>query len=149
MDGGDVLVAGRRVFVGLSSRTNLEGARQLRAILAPLGYTVEEIEVRGCLHLKSAVTLVGENLLLMNPAWLPRQPFSSFDCIAVDPEEPRAANAVLAGERVIFPRAFPRTRERLEERGSQVLTVEASELAKAEGALTCCSLIFEPPVEKV
>jgi dimethylargininase len=143
MDGGDVLVAGRRVFVGVSSRTNPEGAEQLRAILKPYGYAVQEIEVQDCLHLKSAVTLVGENLLLMNPAWLPTDSFSSFDRIEVDPVEPMAANAVLAGGQVICAAAFPRTRERMEGRGLQVRVVDASELAKAGGALTCCSLIFD------
>jgi len=143
MDGGDVLVTGHRVLVGLSIRTNRAAAVQLRAILAPFGYSVEEIEVRGCLHLKSAVTQIGENLLLMNPAWLPPGPFASFDRIAVDPQEPRAANALLAGGRIIFPAVFPRTREHLEQLGLRVCCVNASELAKAEGALTCCSLIFE------
>jgi len=143
MDGGDVFVAGRRVYVGISRRTNPEGAGQLRAILAPYGYLVQEIEVRGCLHLKSAVTLVGENLLLINPAWLPREPFSSFERIEVDPREPSAANAALAGSQVICAAAFPRTRERLQARGLAVRSVDLSELAKAEGALTCCSLIFD------
>jgi dimethylargininase len=143
MDGGDVLVTRRRVFVGLSIRTNCAAAAQLRSILAPFGYRVQEIEVRGCLHLKSAVTQIGENLLLMNPAWLPPGPFASFDRIAVDPQEPRGANAVLAGRRIIFPTAYPRTRERVEQLGLRVCCVDADELAKAEGALTCCSLIFE------
>jgi len=143
MDGGDVLAAGRQVFVGVSSRTNPEGARQLRAIIAPYGYTVEEIEVRGCLHLKSAVTLVGDNLLLMNSAWLPENPFTFFDRIEVDPREPSAANTVLAGGQLICAAAYPRTNERLQQRGLSVQAVDASELAKAEGALTCCSLIFE------
>src|SRR5579871_4813201 len=84
VDGGDVLVAGRHVFVGISGRTNLHGARQIGTILTPFGYQVHEIEVRACLHLKSAVTLVGENLLLLNPAWLPSGVFSAFDCLEVD-----------------------------------------------------------------
>lgn len=145
MDGGDILVTGSRVFAGISGRTNAEGARQLRVILAPYGYLVQEIQVRGCLHLKSAVTLVGENLLLVNPASLPSDLFASFERIEVDPREPTGANAVLAGDDVIFAAAYPRTRERLEARGLRVRTVEADELAKAEGAITCCSLIFEAP----
>lgn len=143
MDGGDVLVAGRLVFVGLSGRTNQEGVRQLRVILAPYGYTVEHIEVHGCLHLKSAVTLVGENLLLMNSAWLPDGSFRSFDRVEVDPREPLAANAVLANAQVICAASFPRTRDRLQAKGLRACAVDVSELAKAEGALTCCSLIFD------
>jgi dimethylargininase len=149
IDGGDVLVAGRRVFVGISSRTNHDAVRQLRAILASHGYTVEEVEVRCCLHLKSAVTLIGENLLLVNPAWLPPEPFASFDRVEVAPQEPMAANALLVGGHVIVAAPYPRTRERIERHGlaagSKLRTVDVSELAKAEGALTCCSLIFESP----
>jgi dimethylargininase len=146
MDGGDVLAVGHLVFVGISGRTNREGASQLRAILAPYGYEVQEVEVRGCLHLKSAVTLAGKNLLLMNSAWLPPDPFSSFDRVEVDPLEPWAANAVSVLGQVILAASLPRTHERLRKRGLQVRAVEASELAKAEGALTCCSLIFDSEV---
>jgi dimethylargininase len=142
----DVLVVGDRVFVGISSRTNSDAARQLRAILAPHGYSVEEIAVRGCLHLKSAVTCIGENLLLMNPAWLPANPFASFDHIEVDPREPMAANAASVGDQLILAAAFPHTRERLQHCGLQVRAIDVSELAKAEGALTCCSLICESEV---
>jgi len=141
-DGGDVLVVGRHVFVGRSSRTNDAGIADLRRVLAPFGYDVTPIEVHGCLHLKSAATAVGENLLLINPAWLPREPFARFDCIDVHPDEPSAANALRIGDRIIYPTMFPLTRARLERRGLQVSAVDVSEVAKAEGAVTCCSLIF-------
>ena len=113
-------------------------------MLAPYGYEVTTIEVRGCLHLKSAVTAVGDDLLLMNSAWLPLAPFRAFDRIDVHADEPAAANALRVGGRIIYPTSFPRTLERLERRGLQVLTVDASEVAKAEGAVTCCSLVFAP-----
>jgi dimethylargininase len=142
-DGGDVLVVGRHVFIGRSSRTNDAGIDDVRRVLAPFGYDVTPIEVYGCLHLKSAATAVGENLLLINPAWLPREPFARFDCIDVHPDEPSAANALRLRDRIVYPTMFPLTLERLERRGLRVCTVDASEVAKAEGAVTCCSLIFE------
>jgi dimethylargininase len=142
-DGGDVLVVGRHVFVGRSSRTNDAGIDDVRRTLASFGYDLTPIEVHGCLHLKSAATAVGDNLLLINPAWLPREPFSRFDCIAVHPDEPSAANALRIRDRIIYPTMFPLTLERLERRGLRVCAVDASEVAKAEGAVTCCSLIFE------
>ena len=145
MDGGDVLVVGHRVFVGRSSRTNGEGIRQMRGFLTPFGYVVEEIEVTGCLHLKSAVTALGDHLLLVNPAWLPMLPaesFRDFERLDVDPSEQMAANALRVAETIVYPESFPRTLERLERRGLQVRAVDASELQKAEGAVTCCSLIF-------
>ncbi len=141
VDGGDVLVVGRRVFVGRSRRTNDIGIDQMRRLLAPHGYEVESVVVEGCLHLKSAVTVVGDRLLLTNPAWVPLEPFRSFDRVDVHPDEPWAANALWLGDRVIYPVAWPRTAERLEKGGVKVRKVEAGELAKAEGAVTCCSLL--------
>jgi dimethylargininase len=141
VDGGDVLVAGRRVFVGRSTRTNADAIAQLRRILAPHGYIVCEVTVRQCLHLKSAVTAVGDAALLANRGWFDTTAFSGFEWVDVDEAEPAAANALRLVDRVIVPAAFPRTAARLESRGFRVQRVDASELAKAEGAVTCCSLI--------
>lgn len=143
MDGGDVLVAGRCVFVGISSRTNAAAAAQVRQLLAPYGYTICEVVVRGCLHLKSAVTSVADGVLLRNPRWVDADAFPGFELVDVDPREPRAANAVRLRDRIVFPAAFPCTADRLRARGLRVETVDASELAKAEGAVTCCSLIVD------
>jgi dimethylargininase len=142
LDGGDVLVVGREIFVGASDRTNANGAAQLRRLVSPYGYTVESVPVTGCLHLKSAVTAVAEDTLLINPAWVPADRFGEFTLIEIDPGEPYAANAVVVGGKVIYPAAFPRTRNRLESHHLAVETVDVDELAKAEGAVTCCSLIF-------
>ncbi len=141
LDGGDVLVVGRRVFVGSSGRTNAEGTDQLRRVLAPFGYTVDPIPVAGCLHLKSAVTTVGERTLVINRAWIDAARFDDFDLVDVDPLEPFAANALRIGDAVIFPAEHPRTIGRLRARGIHLLSVPAGELAKAEGGVTCCSVI--------
>jgi dimethylargininase len=142
IDGGDVLVSGRSIFIGLSSRTNAPAVDQVRAIVESHGYSVHTVRVTGCLHLKSAVTEAGKGLLLMNPAWAPAPAFAGFDIIDVDPTEPYAANVVRVGERLLYPTLFPRTRRRLEDRACNVTVVDVSELAKAEGAVTCCSLIL-------
>ncbi len=142
LDGGDVLVLDRNVYVGLSSRTNREGIGQLRARLAPLGYPVEEVPVTRCLHLKSAVTQVAPGAVLLDPAWVDRSAFDRYRIVETDPGEPHAANALLVGDAVIYPAAFPRTAERLERARIRLVTVDVSELAKAEGAVTCCSLIL-------
>jgi dimethylargininase len=141
LDGGDVLTVGKRLFVGVSTRTNAEAARQLRRILGPHGYSVCEVTVAGCLHLKSAVTALDDRTLLVNPDWIPAAAFTGYDLVAVDPDEPSAANALRLDDRIIFPSAFPRTAARLRAHGCRIVTVDASELAKAEGAVTCCSLI--------
>jgi len=138
-----VLRVGTRMFVGVSSRTNHDGVAQLRRLVAPHGYAVCEVQVRGCLHLKSAVTAVSGEALVINPAWLPRRAFDGFDVIEIDPAEPMAANVLRLADRLVVASAFPRTADRLAARGFRLVYVDASELAKAEGALTCCSLIVE------
>ena len=143
VDGGDVLVAGRHVFVGRSTRTNQAAAIQIRRLVEPLGYTVTETEVRGCLHLKSAVTVLDDDRLLVNPEWIDASAFDGFTLVDVAPEEPSAANALRLADRIIFARAFPRTADRIAALGLRLELVDASELAKAEGAVTCCSLIVE------
>ncbi|MFA6958147.1 MAG: dimethylargininase [Thermoanaerobaculia bacterium] len=141
LDGGDVLRAGRLIRVGRTARTSDEGIAQLHSILAPFGYDVGPAELSGCLHLKTAITPVAPNLLLINAAWVDRVQFPGFEFIEVDPAEPFASNALLVGDAVILSSAFPRTRARLEARGIRVVTVDATELAKAEGGVTCCSLL--------
>jgi dimethylargininase len=141
LDGGDVLQLDRVLYVGDTLRTNSRGIDNLRELVAPHGYRVEAVTVEGCLHLKSAVTRVSSDALLMNRAWLPAAPFGEWRIIDVDPSEPAAANALRIGESVVFPEELTRTRRRLEGDGIDVRPVPASELAKAEGGVTCCSLI--------
>jgi dimethylargininase len=143
LDGGDVLVVGRQVYVGLSARTNRAGINQVVRILGAAGYAVRPVTVGGCLHLKSAVTTVGPDTVLINRGVVPAEAFTGLTLIDVDPDEPSAANALLVGHVIVYPAAFPKTRARLEARGLRVRTVEVDELAKAEGAVTCCSLVFE------
>lgn len=142
LDGGDVLAVGRTVFVGISERTNAAGITQLRCSLRPLGYEVREVDVHGCLHLKSAMTAPSDELLLVNRAWIPTAALEGFDAVEVHPDEPFGANVVRLADRVIHAAAFPRTRERIERRGIRVDSVDLSELAKAEGAVTCCSILI-------
>ena len=142
VDGGDVLVVGRRVYVGRSGRTNDAGIARMRAILEPAGYDVAGVDVTGCLHLKSAVAAVGEGLLLINPQWVSRTVFTGCEFVDIDPAERSAANALRIRDVVIYPTSFPKTAERLTRRGVRLRMVDVSELAKAEGAVTCCSLVF-------
>lgn len=142
LDGGDVLRVDRTLFVGLSSRSNRAALAQLQNLLVPLGYTVQGIKIRDCLHLKSAVTKVARNTLLINPAWIKKSAFQDMNLIEVHPDEPFAGNALLVGEKVLLAAAFPGTQRRLEKKGITVQTTDVSELAKAEGGVTCCSLIF-------
>jgi dimethylargininase len=143
LEGGDVLRIGRKLFAGLTKRSNAEGVRQLAGLVKPHGYEVISVPVTGCLHLKSAVTCIAENTLLANRAWFDPAPFAGYDWIDVDPREPHAANAVALGGTIIFPASFPRTRGRIGSLDYRVTPVDISELQKAEAGLTCSSLIFE------
>ena len=100
------------------------------------------MSVTGCLHLKSAVTQVSQDTLLINPEWAPKEAFPGMQFIEIDPSEPYAANAVLVDGAIIYPSSFPRTKAKLQTVGIRTVIVDADELAKAEGAVTCCSLIF-------
>ncbi len=142
LDGGDVLVSGRTLFVGLTARTSTLGAAELARITVSAGYTVRTVPVTGCLHLKSAVTEVGDRTLLINPAWVDASLFEDYRLICSDPVELFGANALCIGDAVIYPAEFPRTGKRLRNEGFEVREVEASELAKAEGGVTCCSLVL-------
>jgi dimethylargininase len=143
VDGGDVLRIGKRVYVGRTGRTNAAGIEQLSQLLRRWGYEVTGVEVRGCLHLKSAATQVGRELALMNPVWVDKGVFRGVEFVEVDSREPNGANGLWVREQVVYPAGFPRTRERLEGRGVRVVTVDNRELAKAEGAMTCCSVIVD------
>jgi len=145
VDGGDVLVVGRAVFVGGSARTNVRGVEQMRTILAPHGYTVTAVPVSGCLHLKSAVTAISNDRLLVNRRWIDIDAFSSFDLVDIDQGEPFAANVLLIGSALVYPTGFPRTADILDRLGFSLRMVDVGELAKAEGAVTCCSVIFHAP----
>ena len=141
VEGGDVFRVGQRLFAGVSSRTNAEGIRQLASIVAPYGYEVVSVAVTGCLHLKSAATALNSETVLLNPAWIAPRVFDNYDRVEIDPAETAAANVVSVNGRLIAGAAFSRTCERLERRGFSVVGVDARELARAEGALTCCSLL--------
>ena len=143
VDGGDVLVLGKDIFVGMSTRSNQAAVDQMNALLGKFEYHAQGVELHDCLHLKSAVTQVDSGTLLINRNWADAHHFAKFDLIDVDPSEPFAANCLPVNGGIIFPAAFPKTRAKLEARGYKVRTVQVGELAKAEGAVTCCCLIIQ------
>jgi len=145
LEGGDILRLGRKLFIGLTARSNADGIAQLSAIVAPYGYQVVGVPVPGCLHLKSAVTALDEHTLLANRAWFDSSYFSGYAWLDVDSTEPHASNALALCGTVIFPASFPLTRARIEARAFTVATLDISELQKAESGLTCSSLLFDAP----
>ncbi|MBV6451932.1 MAG: N(G),N(G)-dimethylarginine dimethylaminohydrolase [Anaerolineales bacterium] len=141
VDGGDVLVIGKKIFVGMSTRSNRNAIEQMNQLLGKYDYRTQGVELRDCLHLKSAVTRVDDETLLINRKWVDVEIFEGYKLIDIDPAEPHAANCLPLNGSLIFPTAFPNTTSRLEACGYKIKPVTVDELAKAEGAVTCCSLI--------
>jgi dimethylargininase len=143
LEGGDVLRVGRKLLVGISSRTNQAGRAALAEIGSRFGYEILPVPVRGCLHLKSAVTALPDGTLLLNAAWLDTKALKGFPLLPVPETEPSATNVLRAGGRVCLPVAYPQTAALLRQRGFAIETVDVSEFAKAEGCVTCLSLLIE------
>lgn len=143
IDGGDVVCSGRDVFVGLSQRTNPAGVDALRAILAPFGYTVTAVPVLRCLHLKSACSALPDGSLLVNAQLIATSTIHGRKLVSVPKDEPLAGDVLVIGERIIASDAFPETISLLAARGWEVIPVSVSEFAKAEGGVTCMSLVFD------
>ena len=143
IEGGDVLQIDREIFIGRSARTDDRGIAEANRILAPFGYRVVGVDVADGLHLKTACTALDSSTLLANRAWLDMAPFQRFNVIDVHPDEPTAANVLRIGERIVMHEGSRRTLARVRESFPDVQTVDISEFAKADGGLTCLSLVFE------
>ena len=145
IDGGDICEAEDHFFIGLSHRTNEEGARQLAAHLASFGYTSSIIDVRAMttiLHLKSGISYIGENTLVVMEEMAQNGQFRKFDLIRVSAEESYAANCVRINDRVLVAAGFPKLTAGLSARGFNALVLEMSEFQKMDGGLSCLSLRF-------
>ena len=142
LDGGDVLCVGRTLFVGISTRTNAAAVAALASVVSRFGYRVEAVQTTGALHLKTAVTALASDLLLMNPAWLAGDAFPGWRRIHVDPGEPFAGNSLGIGDALFMQSAHQRTAEHVAAAGFAVDLMDISEFAKAEAGLTCLSVII-------
>ena len=142
LDGGDVLQVDDHFFIGISERTNTEGAWQLNRILARYGYTASTIELDAMLHLKTGVSYLGEGRLVAIGDLQQHPDFRPFDIIPVDVSEAYAANCIRINDRVLLPAGFPKTRQALEDRGYRVVELEMSEFRKMDGGLSCLSIRF-------
>lgn len=143
LEGGDVLRVDRTLFVGLSSRTNLEGIKQFQKIIEPLDYQLVIVPVKGCLHLKTACTALDHQTFLIHSDWVDPTSLQTFGELLEIPEsEPFAANTLRVGDSILVSSSTPRTAELLINK-YQVVTIDISEFSKAEAGVTCLSLIFQ------
>lgn len=142
LDGGDVLMVDRHFFIGMSQRTNLDGATQLGQILEQYGYTWTTVPVPSGLHLKSSVNYVGQQTLLLTEELAERPEFKNFSTIIVSKLEEYACNTLYVNDSLIMPAGFPATRQQLETLNSPIIELDMSEVCKMDGGLTCLSLRF-------
>lgn len=142
LDGGDVLRADGQFYVGLSRRTNLDGANALGEALAPFGYGVTPVAVTGCLHLKTAASYLGEGRMLVHRPWFDASRLSGFELFDVPADEGWGANVLILGTDAVLPAGFPGTRALLERLGLRTHEVAFTELLKAEAGVTCESIVF-------
>ena len=140
VEGGDILMVGNHFFIGLSDRTNLEGAAQLAALLANAGHTSENIQVASGLHLKSSINYIGRDTLLVTKSLADHPAFASYKKILLDPDEEVAANTLWINGTLLTPRGFPKTYSKLSKLGLRIIELDISEVQKMDGGLTCMSL---------
>ncbi|MFC1878856.1 arginine deiminase family protein [Chloroflexota bacterium] len=142
VDGGDVLQVGSHFFIGISERTNQEGARQLGAILAQHGNTWTGVPLSAGLHLKSSVNYAGKDTLLITNDFAKMDLFKGYKKIVLDADEAYAANTLLINDHLLTPSGFPATRRKLDSLGLEIIEMDVSEVQKMDGGLTCMSLRF-------
>ncbi len=142
IEGGDVLKIGRRIYVGESSRTDIEGIKALKNIIEPLGYETIPVRVTGCLHLKTGCTALDDKTILINPEWVDSDSFRGFRIIETLPDEPFGANVLSINRTSCMNAAFPKTIELVRSLGYMVVSTDITEFVKAEAGLTCMSIPF-------
>jgi dimethylargininase len=142
VDGGDVLQVGNHFFIGISQRTNRQGAEQLGRILQRYGNTWTTVPVAAGLHFKSSVNYVGQNTLLAASDFTAKPQLTEYDYIVTEPSESYAANSLLVNEHLLVPAGYPDARKKLETLGLKMVELDVSEVRKMDGGLTCMSLRF-------
>ena len=142
IDGGDVLKTENKVFVGLSARTNLHAAHQLKKILEGSDIEIVPVKVQNVLHLKSACTYLGNNYIVLSKGHFDVSVLRDYEKIVVPRGEEYAADSLAINGTVLMARGYPKTKKLVENEGFSVKEIEMSEFRKGEGALTCLSIIW-------
>ena len=143
IEGGDVLQVGRKLFVGLSSRTNAQGIKELSRITEPLGYRVTPVNIKSSLHLKTACSAINDETLLVNPNWIDLEPFKGFNVLFTPDDEPWAANTLRISDITCLQAGFPKTVELVERLHHRIEILDISEFRKAEAGISCLSIILQ------
>ncbi len=142
LEGGDVMMVKDHFYIGLSKRTNREGAEQLIKVLGKYGMSGSIVEMLEMLHLKSGLAYLEDNVLLITGEYINNLEFKKFNKIMIDEEETYSANCIRVNDYVLVPAGYPKTKEKIEAVGFKVIVVDTSEYRKVNGGLSCLSLRF-------
>jgi len=142
LEGGDIMQADNKFFIGLSGRTNLQGSKQLADILSSYNYEIYSIPVCNLLHFKTGVNYLGDNNLLIHKLFCSKDDFNSYNKIVIDKDEEYAANSLRINDYVLVPKGFPKTKSKIESLGYNIIEVDLTEYQKLDGGLSCLSLRF-------
>ncbi len=142
IEGGDIMMVGNHFFIGISGRTNIEGADQMTKILKRYGFSASKIGLKKMLHLKSGVSYLENNIMLVCGEFKSKPEFAGYNRIEIDDDESYAANSLWINDKILIPEGFPRTREKIEKAGYETITLDVSEFRKVDGGLSCLSLRF-------
>ena len=142
VDGGDVLMMGNHFFIGISERTNPQGAEQLGRILEKYKKTWTSLQVGAGLHFKSSVNYIGRNSILVTPDFAYHKALNGYSKIIVDQKEEYSANTLWLNNHLLLPGGFPNTKTKLESLGLPIIELDVSEMQKMDGGLTCLSIRF-------
>lgn len=142
IEAGDIMMVGSHFYIGLSERTNQEGAKQMISILKKYGMTGSTVEMKEVLHLKTGLSYLENNNLLVAGEFVEKEEFQKFNLIHIPDDEAYAANSLWINEKVLVPLGYPKTKKLIEDAGYKVLDVDVSEFRKVDGGLSCLSLRF-------
>jgi len=142
VEAGDIMMVGDHFYVGISERTNEDGAAQIIIILNKYGYSGSAVLLKNVLHLKTGVSYLENNNLLACGEFLHSEEFQNFNIIEVDSDESYASNSIWINNYVLIPKDFPNTGEKIIQAGYSIIEVDVSEFRKLDGGLSCLSLRF-------
>ncbi|RHW36693.1 N(G),N(G)-dimethylarginine dimethylaminohydrolase [Lysinibacillus yapensis] len=142
LDGGDVLQADHHFYIGISTRTNAEGARQLKEILESEGYQAKIIPLKEFFHLKTGIAYLGHNKMVVAGEFVDHPYFKQYEKIVVSKTNEYSANCIRVNDYVILPKGYEETQRKIEEAGFKTIVLEMSEFQKQDGGLSCLSLRF-------
>ena len=142
MEGGDVMMVGNHFYIGESARTNAEGCRQFMEILARFGHTCTVVSLTEVLHLKTGLSYLENNSLLVAGEFVEKDVFKDFNKIVISEDELYSANCIWVNDKVLVPAGYPKTEEAVRNLGYEIIPVDTSEFCKIDGGLSCLSLRF-------